>query len=81
VFQLWIAKGERSGLQTRIATTESVSLCAPQLAADVGSSVEPIVASFYSHQPAQAKKAEQSDPAPIVMFRCSGGSLIWRTYR
>jgi hypothetical protein len=52
--------------------------CAPQLAA-VGSSVEPIVASFYSHQPAQAKKAEQSDPAIVVMIipvsRCPRTSI------
>ena len=42
--------------------------CAPRLPSGVGSSVEPIVASFYSHQPAQAKKAEQSDPAIVVMI-------------
>ena len=59
--------------------------CAPQLAPDVGSSVDPIVASFHSHQPAQAKKAEQSDPAIVVMIipvsRCPSGSLVGRAGR
>jgi len=29
MFQQWILAGEQSGLQTRIAATESVSLCTP----------------------------------------------------
>jgi hypothetical protein len=53
---------------------------APRLAADVGSTVDPIVAPFI-HQTGQAQKADQSDPAPIVMIRGSGGSLIARIRR
>lgn len=41
---------------------------APRLPSGVGPRVEPIVASFYSHQPAQAKKAKQSDIAIVVMI-------------
>lgn len=56
--------------------------CAPRLPSGVGSSVESIVASFYSHQPAQAEKAEQSDPAIVVMIiPVSPTSIVGRAGR
>jgi hypothetical protein len=43
---------------------------------------DPFVASFYSHQPAQAKKAEQSDPAVVVMIiPVSPTSIVGRNGR